>query len=251
MTDADIEGFQTIPLAVPSLKPLHDRFHVSRPFQLLLYDRIHGSLHIRRIDIMERTPCPVGINISAAGIRSIHFFLLPGISSGVTHILPAVSADDLPLEAVLQAFPVLRVRRILLMNDLSVLIKNILHLIKQLLADNRLMHPFQDTPFLFRCPVSPDAHVQSLRNLPVNKRARINRIGEDIDQRPSSPHGMLIFLSVPDAKLDLPPGRRHRAHFIQPSRHFRMAHSLSLPLKQHPDVWSNLLIHIIAELSFL
>ena len=71
----------------------------------------------------------MGIDISAADIRSIHFFPFFGISSGITHHLPAVGADDLSFEAVLHAFPVLRVRLILFLGNPGV---GKTHLAKQL-----------------------------------------------------------------------------------------------------------------------
>ena len=193
----------------------------------------------------------MGIDISTAGISSVHLLPLLRLVPAISHILPAVAADDLPFEPVHDTFPIHGVRLIFLMHDLPVLVEDFLHPVKQFLADNRLMHPFQYPPFFLRYPVSPDPHIKRFRDLPIDQSPCIDRIGKDIDQRPTTPHGMLILLGVPDAQLDLPSCRRYRAHIIQPPCHFRMAHPCRLPLKQHPDIRSDLFIHVITKLPLL
>ena len=96
------------------------------------------------------------------------------------------------------------------------------------------------------CASTLDGLVRGLT--PGEMLEQIYRIGQDIGQGPASPYRVPVFLGMPDTQFHLAHRRSDSPHLIQTPRHLGMAHTLCLPLKQHPDIRGDLFVHLIPKL---
>ena len=85
-----------------------------------------------------------------------------------------------------------------------------------LLLQNRLMRIRYYPPFIRFCPMALDSLIQGFRHPPIYQFSGICRVFHDVDDRPSMPDGMLIFLRMPDTQFNLTLCRRNGTHIIKP-----------------------------------